>query len=69
MGNGQSEFKGFLTHLDSKLMYGNKNHTQLTLLKYMKLCVQNTINNKKGMMKNIAKLALYIRRKLINCRL
>lgn len=57
-------FEGFLTHLDSKLMYGNK-----TLLKYLKLRVQNAIHNKKGMMKNIAKLALYIRRKLINCRL
>ena len=49
----QTEFLRFLTQLDCKLMYDNKNQTQLTLVWHIEFCFQN----KTGMMENIAKLA------------
>ena len=32
--------KGFRAQLDCKLMCGNKNQTQFTLVKYIKFCLQ-----------------------------
>ena len=34
-------FKGFHAQLDCELTYGNRNQTQLTLVKYTKFYVQN----------------------------
>ena len=33
-------FKGFYAQLNCELTYGNKNQTQLSLVQYIKFCVQ-----------------------------
>ena len=49
-------FEGFHAQLDYKLMYGNKNLTQLTIVQCIKFRVQK--QNKPGKMKKkLAKLA------------
>ena len=53
----RSSLESFHAQLDRKLTYGNKNQTQLTLVKYIKCRVQKKKQSKTGMVKNIAKLA------------
>ena len=53
----RSSLESFHAQLDRKLTYGNKNQTQLTLVKYIKCRVQKKKQSKTGMAKNIAKLA------------
>ena len=53
----RSSLEGFHAQLDRKLTYGNKNQTQLTLVKYIKCRVKKKKQSKTGMVKNIAKLA------------
>ena len=39
-------FKGFQSQLDCKLIYGNRNQAQRTLLWYIKFCQSKTKQNK-----------------------
>ena len=41
-------FKGFQAQLDCELTYGNKNQTQLSLVQYIKFCVQKQNRTKRN---------------------